>query len=823
MNNNILKGLSENEVIELRKKFGENKLSERKGYSFVSVLFSQFKSPLIYILFFAMFISLIFKEYTDILLIGLVVVINVIMGFYQEYKAQRTLTLLKNVLKPMTLVIRGGKKKEVGNKELVPGDLVVLTAGDRVPADGKVVESLNLMVQESVLTGEESAVGKSSQEISSEGILDKSNLLFMGTTVIGGRAMLMVTQIGDETEIGKIGKSLINIEKEKTPLQIKLEKFSQKLAIAVAVVCVFIFIAGILHHENIWQMFKLAVVLSVAAIPEGLPMAVTIILSLGMKRILKRKGLVKRLISVETLGSTSVICTDKTGTITEGKMQVARIDSNNPEKMSLAAILNNNQKSNIEICLWNYIREQKLIDPKKISELYPRIYEEMFDSEKKYSFSMHEISGNKTAFFLGAPEIVLNFCNAKQAEKNKILLQAEEWASEGLKILGAAFKEGKELKEKTDYCWLGLIGIQDPIRPEVKESVAICQKAGIKIKIITGDHLKTAESVALNIGLKVNPENILSGHELEAISDDDLRKRINEISLFVRVSPHQKLKIVKALQDNGEVVAMTGDGVNDVLALKKANIGIAVENATDIAKEVSDLILLDSNFKTIVAACEEGRLIFSNIKKVIGFVLSNSFAEIILISGAILLGFPAPLTVAQILWIHLVCDGPPDILLGFEPKDMELSEATPQQFQKASIFDGPIRFLILSVSLTTGLLALLFFWQTMDRTQNLNLAQTITFATIASASLIYIFTFKNLRKSLIKSENFFKNKLLFLGVIYGYALILVAVYLPQANKILGTVPLKPIYWLLVLAVGVLSIVWIEAAKLIRKKNNYNKI
>jgi Ca2+-transporting ATPase len=271
------------------------------------------------------------------------------------------------------------------------------------------------------------------------------------------------------------------------------------------------------------------------------------------------------------------------------------------------------------------------------------------------------------------------------------------------------------------------------------------------------------------------------------------------------------------------VVAMTGDGVNDVLALKKANIGIAVENATDIAKEVSDLILLDSNFKTIVAACEEGRLIFSNIKKVIGFVLSNSFAEIILISGAILLGFPAPLTVAQILWIHLVCDGPPDILLGFEPKDMELSEATPQQFQKASIFDGPIRFLILSVSLTTGLLALLFFWQTMDRTQNLNLAQTITFATIASASLIYIFTFKNLRKSLIKSENFFKNKLLFLGVIYGYALILVAVYLPQANKILGTVPLKPIYWLLVLAVGVLSIVWIEAAKLIRKKNNYNKI
>jgi Ca2+-transporting ATPase len=801
-------GLSENEVLELRKKFGENILPLKEKVSWLSVLLAQLKSPLIYILVIVGFLSLFFREYTDAGLIGIVIIINVLMGFFQEYNAQKTLIALRKILKPKAIVIRSGERKEIEVREIVPGDLVILEAGDKVPADGYLIKGVNLLVNESILTGEEEAVAKNEKE--------GRNNLFMGTTIISGRGEMKVTKIGKETEMGKIGQSLAEIKEEKTPLQLKLEKFTQNLVKIVLLVCFFIFLIGIFHQEDIWKMLKFSIILAIAAIPEGLPIAVTVILALGMRKILKRNGLVKKLLSIETLGSTSVICTDKTGTLTEGKMQVVKADFFDKEKALLALTLANEQKSNLEVALWNYVEKENLFNPREVFNSTQRIYEEPFDSEKKYAMTINKIRDKNIAFIVGAPEIILSFCDIPINEKNNILAKIDNWASQGLRIVGAIFKDKGELKEKQGYIWLGLLGIEDPIREGVKEAISIAKEAGIKIKIVTGDYRKTAEKIAAKLGFNLKPENILEGQELEKISEESLKRKIDDIILFTRVTPHQKLKIVKVLQEKGEIVAMTGDGVNDAPALKKADIGVVVGGASDVAKEAGDLILLDSNFKTIVAACEGGRLILSNIKKVVGYVLSNSFAEIVLILGTILLDLPAPLTVVQILWIHLICDGPPDIMLAFEPKEKMLMKEKPKDIKKESILPGFMIFLIFTISLTIGLLSLLLFYYFLQK-GNLNLARTISFATVATVSLVYIFAFKNLKKLIIQTENFFQNKYLFFGIIYGFFLIFLAIYLPRLNYILGTVPLKPSHWLLVFSVAFIVTFSIETSKLLHNK------
>lgn len=799
------KGLSEKQVLGLRKKCGENVIPFKEETTWLSILFSQLKSPLIYILIIVGLISLIIKEYFDASLIGFVIIINVLMGFFQEHNAKKTLTVLRKILKPKTMVIREGQRKEVEVKELVLGDLAVLGSGDRVPADGKLIEGAGLLVNEAILTGEEEAVTKNEKE--------GNNLLFMGTTVISGRGIIKVAKIGMETEMGKIGKSLAEIKEEKTPLQIKLEVFAKNLAIIVSLICIFIFILGVFHKENPFEMLRMAVILSIAAIPEGLPIAITMILALGMRRILRRNGLVKTLLSIETLGSTSVVCTDKTGTLTEGKMKVIKTDFLDKDKALLALTLDNEQRSSLEVAIWEYVKNKKEFNPQEIFDQTKRIYEEPFDSEKKYSMTINELEGREVAFLMGAPEIIILFCQIPDKNKNKILEEIEKWADEGLRVLGVAFKERGDLKEKKDFSWLGLIGIADPTRKEAKEAILIAQRAGIKIKIATGDYRKTAERVANNLGFKLESKNILEGQELEVISEEELKKRINDIMLFTRVSPHQKQKIVKTLQERGEIVAMTGDGINDAPALKRANIGVAVGTASDVAKEAADLILLDNNFKTIVAACEEGRLIFSNIKKTVGYVLSNSFAEITLIFGAVLLDLPYPLTVVQILWIHLICDGLPDLTLAFEPKEKLLMAETPKNIKKEEILGGFTKFLILAVSLAAGILSLFLFWYLGIREGNLNLGRTIAFATIASVSLVYIFAYKNLKKPIIKTENFFQNKFMFLGVAYGFLLLFLAIYLPFLNKILGTIPLEPFYWLLIFAVILCITLMVELVKI----------
>jgi len=800
-------GLNEKQVQELKNKFGENLIPFKEKDNWLSILLSQFKSPLIYILIIVGLISLFFKEYFDASLIGVVVVVNVLMGFFQEYNAKKTLSALKKILKPKTIVIRDGQRKEIEVKELVPEDLVILGSGDRIPADGILVEGAGLLVNEAILTGEEEAVTKTEKE--------EQNVLFMGTTVISGRGVMKITKTGKETEMGKIGQSLAEMKEGKTPIQIKLEIFAKNLVYIVLAISLFIFIVGVLHKENPLEMFRMTVILSIAAIPEGLPIAITVILALGMRKILKRNGLVKTLLSIETLGSTSVICTDKTGTLTEGKMEVVKTNFLDKDKTLLALTLNNEQRSAVEVAIWDYVKNEK-INTQEIFDSIKRTYEEPFDSEKKYSMTINKVDDKETAFLMGAPEIILSFCKISNKEKNKILVEIEKWADEGLRILGVAFKDKGNLIEKKEFNWLGLIGITDPIRKEVKEAIKIAQEAGINVKIVTGDYRKTAERVATNLGFKLQPKNILEGQELETISEEELKNRIDDIVLFTRVTPHQKQKIVKVLQEKGEIVAMTGDGVNDALALKKADIGVVVGTASDVAKEAGDLILLDNNFKTIVTACEEGRLIFSNIKKTVGYVLSNSFAEITLIFGSVLLNFPFPLTVAQILWSHLICDGPPDLTLSFEPKEKSLMEERPNNIKREKIMSGFIKFLIFAISLVTGILSLFLFWYFGIKQGNLNLGRTIAFAVIASDNLIYIFAFKDLKKPIIQMKNFFQNKYLFLGVAYGFLLIFLAIYFPFLNKILGTIPLEPFHWLLILSVALISTLIVELSKIFSK-------
>lgn len=806
----MLQGLSEKQVLDLRKQFGENFVPMKKKTGWFLILLSQLKSPLIYILMIIGFISLLFNEYFDVVLIWSVVALNTIMGFSQEYHVEKTLAALRKILKPMAMVIRDGKRRQVESRELVPNDLVVLNAGDKIPADGKIIEGANLLINESILTGEEEAIIKTAEK--------ENNPVFMGTAVVSGRGVMEVLNIGQKTAIGKIEQNLAEIKTKKTPIQLKLEEFSKSLGKIILAVCVIIFVIGLLYQSDIVEVFRFSVILAVAAIPEGLPIAITVILALGMRRILKRNGLVKRLISIETLGSASVICTDKTGTLTEGKMKVVKTDFLDKENMLLALTLNNEQRSGLEAAIWEYVKNEKLFDPQEIFNATKRIYEEPFDSEKKYSMTINDVREKKTAFLKGAPEIILSFCEISNGEKNKILAEIEKWADEGLRVLGVAMKIDGDLQSKRAFAWLGLIGVVDPIRKDAKEAILIAQRAGIAVKIVTGDYRRTAERMAMSLGFRLESQNVMEGEELETISDENLKNKINDILLFTRVTPHQKQKIIRALQEKGEIVAMTGDGVNDALALKKADIGVAVGSASEVAKEAGDLILLDNNFKTIVAAVEEGRLIFSNIKKVVSYVLSNSFVEIFLIFGSIILHLPYPLTIVQILWLHLICDGPPDIVLGFESGEKDLMKEKPQNLQKESILSGPTKWLIFGISFIVGFLCLFLFWYVLKKSEDLVFSRTLVFASVAVVDLVYIFSFKNLKKPLFKTENFFQNKFLFFGVIYGFVLTLAALYLPSLNKILGTQPLELNYWPIILGIAFIATLWAELVKFISNQN-----
>ena len=797
------KGLNEKEVLSSRKKYGENIIPEKQRFMVLSILIAQFKSPLVFIILIAAIVSIFLKEYTDAGLMFTVIVFNAIMSFLQEYKAQKTLLALKNILTPETNVIRDGHIKKIKVDEVVIGDTIVLNPGDKVPADGKLIKSINLLVNESILTGESEAVLKS--------LGNGSSKVFMGTTILSGHGLMVVEKIGRKTEMGKISESIDTIEEEETPLQKKLKKFSFNIAILIICTAIFVFFVGVFTGRDPWEMLKISIALSIAEIPEGLPIAITVILAISMKKILKKNGIVKRLLAMETLGVTSVICTDKTGTLTEGNMKVVKVDTKDKRKFLLGLCIISEQKNNIEVAIWNYLEKNKC-QPDRIFNEKNVTYEETFDSDKKYKMTNAVLNNKEYSFILGAPEIIVKMCKISKLEEKRVLKKFENWAENGLRVVALISKEKGVLRAKNGFNFLGLIGVEDPIRKDVKETLKIAKSAGIETKIITGDFRKTAEYIAKKIGFKLKDKNILEGEEIENMSDEKLKEVIGDICLFTRITPIQKLRIVKALQENGEIVAMTGDGVNDAPALKKADVGIVVGSATEVAKESADLILIDSNFKTIISACEEGRKIFSNIKKVVAYILSNSFVEIIIIAGAIFMNLPVPLTVAQILWINLICDGPLDIVLGFESRRKNLEDDNPQKLRNKEILSNPMKIMIFIVSFTVGIMGLLLFSYSWGKTNNLALSQTSAFTTISTSYILYIFSFKDLSKPIYKMEKFFKNKYLLIAVLYSIMMLLVGIYEPHLSKLLGTEALPLNAWPPIIGVGIISLIWVELIK-----------
>jgi Ca2+-transporting ATPase len=803
-------GLTSSEVMEQRRRYGENALPTATGPTPWSIFWGQFKNPLVYIILAAAVVSLAVGEYGDFAIIMAVVVLDAILGFVQELRAQQTYTALKSLLKPTTTVVRDGKRQEIAVYELVPGDIVLLNAGERVPGDGRVLEAIKLTADEAILTGESEPIRK--------GIAGQDGQLYMGTTVVTGRGWMRCERTGAETELGKIATSLRDEIEEETPLQVRLQAFSHTLSRLVLLITTAILAVGLITGRPFLEMLRVSIILAIAAVPEGLLIAVTVILVLGMRKILKRNGLVKKLLAVETLGSVTVICTDKTGTLTEGRMQVTQVDASDSRLALEVMVLCNDLEGPVDVALWEYARSRLEHDPQTLVDRAQRLDEELFSSETKFMITATGLDGQALDYLKGAPEIVLEMCQTTADERRRILSQVEQWALDGLRLLGLAYRQHGDLADHSGFTWLGLVGMEDPIREGVREAIQVAQHAGIEIKMITGDYRLTGERIAANIGLRVDGDSVMEGQELDRLSDEQLADRVERVTVFARIRPQDKLRIVRALQRTGNITAMIGDGVNDAPALKRANIGVVVGSATDVAKETADLILLDNNFKTVVAAIEEGRVIFENIRKVVAYTLSNSFAEVLLIFGATLLGWPAPLAVAQILWIHLICDGPSDIVLGFEPKEEGIMDEMPKPL-KEPILDRLGLSLIGVISTTSALVGLYVFGHYLHAHNSAVEGRSVAFASLAINSMIYIFAYRSMRRPLLKSGPLSQNPPLVWAVLAGLALALGAFAVPGLRELLDIVPLGLGQWLRVFGVAIGLLLTVEAGKWLNNRRH----
>lgn len=818
-----LSGLASAEVLKRRAQYGENRLPVEKSVSAWTILFNQFKSPLVYIILTAAAVSLALGEFGDFAIIMAVVVIDVILGFVQEYQAQRTYVALKGLLKPTTTVIRDGQRVEVELWELVPGDLVVLNAGEKVPGDGELLEATRLSLDEAILTGESEPVSK--QAVSQTGIdlpenaVSAKTYAYMGTTVVTGRGILRITETGTATELGQIAASLSEHVEEDTPLQVRLKAFSRVLTYIVVAFTLIILLVGLVMGREFFDMLRTSIILAIAAVPEGLLIAVTVILVLGMRKILKRNGLVKKLLAVETLGSVTVICTDKTGTLTDGRMRVNRADLLDEERAWQTMVLCNNLEGPVDIALWEYAEKQMGANPQELFDSSKRLAEEMFTSETKYMIAA--VTGNifqgECYYFLkGAPEIVLGMCDVNSEDRNCLLTQVDTWAGEGLRLLGLAYRQNGTLENYSGYTWVGLLGMEDPVREGVLDAIRVAQHAGIQVKMITGDYRRTAERIASNIGLMKDGDQTLEGREVAGLTDEQLQDQVKKTAVFSRIRPQDKFRIVRALQSNGEITAMIGDGVNDAPALKRANIGVVVGSATDVAKETADLILLDNNFRTIVAAIEEGRIIFANIRKVVAYTLSNSFAEVLAIFFAMMFRWPAPLLVAQILWIHLICDGPSDIVLGFEPKEDGIMDEKPRSL-KAPVLTPLALSLIGVISITSAIFALALFRHFYQAHGNPMEGRSIVFASFAINSMVYIFAYRSMRRPIYRMNSLTANKPLVWAVLAGLLTALIAFWIPGLRELLGVVPLSLEEWLWVIGLALTLLVIVEIGKAISNR------
>ena len=723
------------------------------------------------------------NDYIDSIIIIVIVVLNALMGLIQETKAEKSIEALKNMTAPMAKVRRNGKIEEVSSKEIVPGDIVVLEAGNYVPADCRLISSFNLKIEESALTGETEPANKNSKEVLLENIPigDMNNMAFSNTIVVNGHAEAVVVETGMNTTIGKIAHMIIDNEAPQTPIQKKLAQVGKTLGIACLIICSLVFAIGVIKKIDIVQMFMTSVGLAVAAIPEGLPAIITIMLSIGVTTMAKKNAIIRKLPAVETLGSSSVICSDKTGTLTQNKMKVVDVKNatgNNTATskeliLSLGAMCTD---CNInEGIAYGEPTEVAIVNSainfgqnkEELYKKYPRIAEIPFDSERKMMTTIHKVGGKYRIITKGAPDVLLSKCtkydvnNSVQtmnfSVKNRIEQENKYMADKALRVIAVSYADIDYLPSKittetieNNLVFVGLIGMIDPPREGVKEAVSTCKNAGIKTVMITGDHIATAKAIAKELNILGKNDLAITGTELDKISDKDFEKNIMKYSVFARVSPEHKVKIVKAFQKTGAVVAMTGDGVNDAPALKNADIGIAMgKNGTDVAKNAADMILTDDNFVTIVEAVKQGRNIFDNMKKAIHFLIATNIGEIVTIFMGLLLGLKSPLLAIHLLWINLVTDSLPAIALGLEPPDKEIMNRKPQNSKKGIFADGLWGKIFVEGAML-GMLNLVAF--TIGNSfYGLEIGRTMAFVSLGLLELVHCFNIKS-EQSIFKAR-----------------------------------------------------------------------
>ena len=855
-------GLSTSQVEESRNKNGYNELEEGKHQPLILKFLEQFKDVLIIILIIAAIVPIIVDaivskghieatEWIETIIILVVVILNAVLGVFQENKAEKSLEALKKMSQPNCRVLRNGQIEVIPSRDVVVGDIIYIEAGDFIPADARIIEATELKVDESSLTGESLPVNKNNKDLDNANLPlgDQKNMLFSSTFATNGKAKAIVVATGMKTEIGKIASMLQTSKKETTPLQNKLALVGKIIGMLCLIICAVVFVLEVIGGyvnktpdtlvADIWlESFKEAVALAVAAIPEGLAAVVTIVLSIGVQKMVKHNAIVKKLPAVETLGSTNVICSDKTGTLTQNKMTVVKLYHTGLKNVEDITKDEAKMLSYFALCCDAKIENDKRIgDPTELALLdvnnnvgtdiskVARVLDLPFDSERKMMTTVIEENHKFIAITKGAPDIVINLSNNAPDVLAKARQVNEDMAHNALRVLALAVKEFKELPNKDDLeknmTFVGLVGMIDPARPEVKTSIAIAKEAGIRTVMITGDHITTAKAIAHDLGILEEGKKAITSQELDAIDDDTLAKTIDDYRVFARVAPKDKVRIVDAWQKNEMVVAMTGDGVNDAPALKRADIGCAMGiTGTDVAKQAADMILTDDNFSTIVEAVKQGRGIYSNIKKCIRFLLSSNIGEVITIFVATIIGLfvpeiGVPLLAVQLLWVNLITDSLPAFGLGMEDPEDSVMKEKPRP-KKESFFAGKIGFNIFFEGLFIGLITLAAFLigEFVFDVDNTNIhGHTMAFMTLATAELFHAYNVKS--ENSIFSKKTFNNKTLNIAFIIGIVLQLAVLYIPGLNTVVFQLaPLSIAELAIVFGLAISTIVFMEIYKLI---------
>jgi Ca2+-transporting ATPase len=845
-------GLEEEEVKSRRQKYGKNSIAEKRKTPEIILFLKQFENPLIYLILLASILSFLLHKVFDGVFILIVILITGTTAYFQERRASRILDELKKIVKIRAIVVRGGRKMEIDASELVPGDVFLLTGGDKVPADARLIEASDLEVNEMALTGEWIPSRKHTEILPKDTVLaDRENMVYMGTIIDSGEAKGIVTAIGKRTEMGKISFSLQEEKEKKTLLEEKMAGFSKYYGVFVFCLLVLIFVVGLARKVTGSDFAITVIATGVSAIPEGLLPAITIILVIGMKRILRKKGLVRKLSTLETLGSIQIILSDKTATLTEGKMEMAKILTGEEffEKslqdhtllLEIAALVSSAFIENPEEATEKWkIRGKPTdralllaavesgINTEVLRKEMTKLQEMPFTPDRKYHAILYENKEKeKTLYVIGAPERILEFSKFLKIGEGKRMLnqnrrdligrELEGLSSKGFRLLAAATKKIRR-SEKADIqeliknlVFVGILALKDPLRKEAKQAIETCRKMGIKPVIVSGDHLLTTRAIAAELGVKVDKENVIEAGELTKLNDKELSERIENINVFARIDPHHKLRIVDRWQAMGRVVAMTGDGINDAPALRRADVGLALGSGTELAKEASDLVLLDDNFSTIVSAIEEGRGIFDKVRNLTIYLVSIDFTELGFILMSVLFGFPLPLLATQILFINVIEAGFPSVSLTLEKREKEVLTERPRP-RKEDVLNAPTRTWMFSIGFITIAAELILFLLYLKFGLSLEKARTFLFGATTVETFYLAFAHRSLRQKLLRKD-IFSNLYLNVGVISGFFLLVLGIYNPVFQKFLYTVPLNISDWFLILVC-----VFAEAAILERIKN-----